>query len=191
MSSTTKQLIFGVLFVFLAGLLVVALSGDFFMPESQEQKKDDKQPGTTSDQVMNLKGIRDRTSLKQATQSESKIIPATSTGVDLVKLDSPEGESTITSPLKVEGKARGIWFIDGGFPVYLRAGSGEVIASTTANPSTGKKGFATSTDFVFFQAELEFQKPSVEEAKLILEEPGVSGFSTEPAKKKIKLYFEN
>lgn len=112
-------------------------------------------------------------------------------GNDLLEIDSPKEKSTVSSPLKVEGKARGIWFIDGGFPVYLKTATSTIIASTTAKATTKKEGFATSTDFVSFGAELEFQKPSVEEAKLILEEPGVSGFSTEPARKEVTLYFED
>jgi hypothetical protein len=38
---------------------------------------------------------------------------------DLIRVESPEPNQTITSPLIVKGEARGYWFFEASFPVKL------------------------------------------------------------------------
>ena len=74
---------------------------------------------------------------------------------EYIVLDSPAPGDVINSPLNVRGRARGIWFFEGDFPLLLRDSRGKVIA----------KGFATAKGewmtqkFVPFEGTLKFKKP--------------------------------
>ncbi|MEM6771158.1 MAG: Gmad2 immunoglobulin-like domain-containing protein [Bacteroidota bacterium] len=83
---------------------------------------------------------------------------------DLIQLDAPQPNTTVSSPLKITGVARGTWFFEGDFPVALYADGGTIYA----------EGFATADgewmteDFVPFTAEITFSAPTGTEAKLEL-----------------------
>jgi len=72
----------------------------------------------------------------------------------LIVVDEPTPGAVITSPLKVQGKARGVWFFEGDFPLLLMDSQRKVIA----------KGFATAKGewmtqkFVSFEGTLKFKK---------------------------------
>jgi len=73
----------------------------------------------------------------------------------LIVVDAPTPGAVITSPFKVQGKARGVWFFEGDFPLLLMDSQRRVIA----------KGFATAKGewmtqkFVSFEGTLKFKKP--------------------------------
>ena len=71
---------------------------------------------------------------------------------DLIRIDSPRPNQTITSPLTISGEARGTWFFEASFPVVLTDHDGNVIAQGIA---TAKDDWMT-TDFVPFEATLTF-----------------------------------
>ena len=71
---------------------------------------------------------------------------------DLIVLDSPRPNQTITSPLTVTGKARGYWFFEASFPVVLVDWDGRIIAQGIATA----KGDWMTADFVPFEATLTF-----------------------------------
>jgi hypothetical protein len=70
-------------------------------------------------------------------------------------VEAPSPGTIINSPLKVQGRARGIWFFEGDFPLILMDRRQKVIA----------KGFATAKgewmtrDFVSFEGTLKFERP--------------------------------
>jgi hypothetical protein len=72
----------------------------------------------------------------------------------LIVVDAPTPGAVITSPLRVQGKARGVWFFEGDFPLLLMDSHRRVIA----------KGFATAKGewmtqkFVSFEGILKFKK---------------------------------
>jgi len=74
---------------------------------------------------------------------------------DLIKVTSPHTGEAITTPLKIEGEARGYWFFEASFPVILTDWDGKIVA----------EGFVTAEEewmteeFVPFTGELEFIKP--------------------------------
>jgi hypothetical protein len=74
---------------------------------------------------------------------------------EYIVVSSPSPGALVNSPLKVRGKARGIWFFEGDFPIVLRGENGKIIA----------EGFVTATDewmtekFVPFEGTLTFDKP--------------------------------
>ncbi len=72
--------------------------------------------------------------------------------MDLIRIDSPRPNQTITSPLVIQGQARGYWFFEGDFPVKLLDADGNQLVV----------GFVTAQDdwmvedFVQFQGQLDF-----------------------------------
>lgn len=110
---------------------------------------------------------------------------------DLVILESPLPESVITSPLTVTGQARGFWFFEADFPVYLTDWDGRIIATGIA---TAQRDWMTE-DFVPFIAVLEFDVPSGPgEARnrgtLILQKDNPSGLPENDDAREITVYFE-
>ncbi len=77
----------------------------------------------------------------------------------------------ISSPLMVEGSARGNWFFEASFPVKLLDGNGKEIATAIAQAQSDWR----TTDFVDFKATLNFTKPSTPTGKLILQKDNPSG----------------
>ena len=67
----------------------------------------------------------------------------------------PGPGAIITSPLKIQGRARGIWFFEGDFPLILMDRRRKVIAKGFA----AAKGEWMTQDFVSFERILRFKKP--------------------------------
>lgn len=74
---------------------------------------------------------------------------------DLIRLDNPRPNQTVSSPLVVTGEARGYWFFEADFPVVLVDWDGRIIAEGIA---TAQDEWMTE-EFVPFEAELEFEIP--------------------------------
>lgn len=91
---------------------------------------------------------------------------------DLIQLQNPRPNQEITSPLVIEGKARGNWFFEGSFPVVLTNWDGLIIANGIA---TAQSDWMTD-EFVEFKAELTFDKPIYKNnGSLILQKDNPSG----------------
>lgn len=82
---------------------------------------------------------------------------------DLIVVTSPVPYQEITSPLIIEGKARGFWFFEGDFPVMLSDSRGEIIARGQAN---AKSNWMTN-DFVQFSTALKFT-PDYEKSGVVI-----------------------
>jgi hypothetical protein len=91
--------------------------------------------------------------------------------MDLIVLERPRPNETVSSPLVISGRARGYWFFEASFPVELLDDSGGVIASGIA---TAKDEWMTEA-FVPFSATLEFSSPVTEKGTLILRKDNPSG----------------
>jgi hypothetical protein len=74
---------------------------------------------------------------------------------DLIKLASPFALSVIESPLLISGEARGYWFFEASFPIYLTNWDGLIIAEGFAQAS----GDWMTEDFVPYSASLDFVNP--------------------------------
>ncbi len=68
---------------------------------------------------------------------------------------SPKPGEKIKSPLKVVGKARGNWFFEATFPIFLTDWDGKIITQGYAQA----KGDWMTTAFVEFEGILEFENP--------------------------------
>lgn len=74
---------------------------------------------------------------------------------NLIRVFSPIANTEVAIPLLILGEARGFWFFEASFPVFLVDWDGRIIAQGIA---TAQDEWMTE-DFVPFTAELEFQKP--------------------------------
>lgn len=72
---------------------------------------------------------------------------------DFIRIDSPRPNQEITSPLLIEGEARGYWFFEGDFPLVLTNWDGLIIAEGYATA----QGEWMTEEFVKFKAELKFE----------------------------------
>ena len=90
---------------------------------------------------------------------------------DIIKLFSPLPNSLVSSPLSIEGIARGNWYFEASFPVYLYDSNGVEIAVTPAQA----QGEWMTKDFVPFKAILNFSTPSTPAGTLILKKDNASG----------------
>lgn len=92
------------------------------------------------------------------------------TAVSDANVFSPKAEEIIKSPLKISGEARGTWFFEGSFPVFLIGEDGKTIARGVVR---AQKDWMTE-DFVPFIEELEFDTPEVATGKLIFKKDNPS-----------------
>jgi len=113
---------------------------------------------------------------------------------DLIRLETPLPNSTITSPLLIKGEARGNWFFEASFPIYLTNWDGLIIAeeyataqSDPANPDDA--GWMT-TGFVPFTATLTFKNPEYKNnGSLILKKDNPSGLPEHDDALEIPIFF--
>jgi len=75
---------------------------------------------------------------------------------NVIRLVSPQPGEVITAPLTLRGEARGNWFFEASFPVTLTNWNGLIIAEGIATA----RGEWMTTDFVPFEAILEYERPN-------------------------------
>ena len=90
---------------------------------------------------------------------------------DEIIVDFPRPLTKVENPLTVTGKAKGMWFFEGSFPVELVDESGVSLGKTAAKA----QGDWMTSDFVSFKAELNFIKSSSAKGKLIIKNDNPSG----------------
>lgn len=71
---------------------------------------------------------------------------------DLIHINTPQPNQTISSPVTIKGKARGNWFFEASFPVVITDWDGKIIGQGIAK---AKSDWMT-TEFVPFEATLTF-----------------------------------
>ncbi|MBI1998737.1 MAG: peptidylprolyl isomerase [Parcubacteria group bacterium] len=114
---------------------------------------------------------------------------------DLIRLDSPQPNEAIGSPLIVRGSARGNWFFEASFPLILTDWDGKIIAESFAqaksDPATGEVNWMTS-EFVPFEGTLIFETPSYgERGALILKKDNPSGLPENDDALEVPIMFKN
>lgn len=92
---------------------------------------------------------------------------------DLIRVDNPAPESIVTSPLTIEGEARGSWYFEGSFPVVLTDWDGRIIAEGIAQAQDDWM----TTDYVPFDVTLRFDVDTrvSNRGSLILQKENPSG----------------
>jgi hypothetical protein len=114
---------------------------------------------------------------------------------DLILIESPVPESKITSPLEIKGEARGPWYFEASFPIFLTDWDGKIIAQgiATVNPPAG--GDWMTENFVPFTATLDFENPSWDadfskRGTLIFQKDNPSGLSEYDNAYEMTVWFE-
>src|ERR1035437_8055733 len=113
---------------------------------------------------------------KQQVSKTTTTIPNESIKTDIIRLNTPLPNQIISSPLVIKGQARGSWFFEASFPVFLTNWDGLIIAQGVAQA----KSDWTTTDFVPFEAILTFtvdKKSYSNKGTLILKRDNPSGLS--------------
>ncbi len=109
----------------------------------------------------------------------------------LIRLTNPQPNAVVTSPLIVEGQARGTWFFEATFPVVLTDWDGLIIAQGYAQARPPAGGDWMTEDFVPFHGEITFEKPSYsEKGRLILQRANPSGLPEYDDMLEIQILFE-
>lgn len=106
---------------------------------------------------------------------------------ELIKLTKPIAAGRLSSPLEVEGVARGYWYFEANFPVILTDWDGLIIAEGVA---VAQDEWMTE-DFVPFKANLTFKKPrTYNRGHLILQKANPSGIANKDDAFEVPIFFE-
>lgn len=76
---------------------------------------------------------------------------------DLIKIDTPTVGAEITSPIKISGEARGTWYFEASFPIFIVDWDGKIIGQGIA---TAQSEWMTE-NFVPFTAEINFKTSEI------------------------------
>lgn len=132
--------------------------------------------------------------------STPTLSPAPSLGVmaekpNLIRVFNPRINEVIKSPLIVKGEARGNWYFEATFPIVLTDWDGRIIAQHYAQAESEWM----TTDFVPFEATLEFENPAFpgsdeshfsRRGYLILKKDNPSGLPEHDNSIEIPIFFE-
>lgn len=111
--------------------------------------------------------------------SEAAAIP------DLIELRTPLPNAILQSPLTLEGRARGPWFFEASFPVYLIDAAGDTIAVVPVQA----EGEWMTQAFVPFKGTLTFTPPASQTGTLILAKDNPSGLPEHEAALRVPIRF--
>lgn len=89
---------------------------------------------------------------------------------DLIRVGAPREGDLVSSPLVIEGEARGNWFFEATFPITLLDADGNVIARSIGMTP----GDWTTEEFLPFSSTLEFDAPGTDRGTLLLEKDNPS-----------------
>ncbi len=88
-----------------------------------------------------------------------------------IKIDSPVSGQEVNSPLAISGQARGSWFFEAVFPVKIEDLSGNTIAEGRAQAV----GDWMTSDFVTFDASIDFKVIEKKNAEIVFKKDNPSG----------------
>jgi hypothetical protein len=110
-------------------------------------------------------------------------ISASST--DLIHVFVPLPDVLVQSPLAVRGEARGSWYFEASFPVKILDGNGKQLGIVPAQA----QGDWMTTNFVPFEATLQFDTPTTESGTVVFQKDNPSGSPGNDASVSIPVYF--
>lgn len=105
--------------------------------------------------------------------------------LDLIKIENPRPNQTVSSPLLIKGEARGNWYFEASFPVKLYDDKGFLLAQS---PARALDDWMTE-DFVNFSLSLPFSVPGTQKGILILEKDNPSGLVEQADQLVVPVYF--
>jgi hypothetical protein len=164
-----KQSILPVVFVVAIAALVCLA---FFIIQGTPQQEPQTQQVKPVQQTQPARQENQKNPLENpAIQAAQTSKPAAPDMNDSIRVSSPQAGELITSPVVIEGRAKGMWFFEASFPVKI----------TDANNKPLVQGIATTAsnwmtpDFVPFKAELKFDAGKNVTGYLVLEKDNPSG----------------
>lgn len=104
---------------------------------------------------------------------------------NLIVVEKPKADEVVTSPLLINGKARGFWYFEASFPIRIFDDNGIELGLAVAQAG----GEWMTENFVPFAAILEFKKPSTERGVLVLQKDNPSGLPEHDAELRIPIVF--
>jgi hypothetical protein len=107
-------------------------------------------------------------------------------GKDKVIVSSPKSATVISSPLEVDGQARGPWYFEAQFPVKIEDEKGNILGQATAQA----QGDWMTDDFVPFKALVNFDPKNNNTGFLVLEKDNPSGLPENAESIKIPVVFK-
>jgi hypothetical protein len=102
-------------------------------------------------------------------------------------IDYPKENQEIKSPLIIKGKAKGTWFFEAVFNVKLYDDNNNLLGESTL---TAQKDWMTK-NFIPFEGELIFKKPTTNSGKLVFLSANPSGLSENQKFYSFKIQFED
>jgi len=106
---------------------------------------------------------------------------------DSITVDSPLPGDLVRSPITLQGRARGMWFFEGDFPVALVDAQGQTVAVSYV---TAKGGWMTRK-FVPFEGTLKFDRPQGPmPGALLFKKDNPTGLSEHDLAVKIPVFYE-
>lgn len=106
---------------------------------------------------------------------------------DLIKVNFPRPNQKISSPLNIEGEARGSWYFEATFPIIVKDSSDNIIISSFATAQTDWM----TEDFVAFKSQIIFETPERgSQGKIILQKDNPSGLPENDDFLEIPIIFE-
>lgn len=151
---------FKVLFFIIVSLIIGGLVGYYF--------------GKGSPKVINNSQTVTQDSVNQVSES------------DLITVSNPLPNQVIRSPLEVTGEAKGTWYFEASFPVYLYDSEGSLIIQGAAQA----QGEWMTEDFVPFSLTLDFDQPTISTGELVLTRDNPSGLPENTEEIRIPVRFK-
>ncbi len=105
---------------------------------------------------------------------------------DLVRVTNLNTEEKVSSPLILEGEARGSWFFEASFPIKIFDENGTELGVVSAQT----QGEWMTTEFVPFVAMLSFSTSTTQTGRLILYKDNPSGLGQHDDSMEIPITFE-
>ncbi|MFA6306477.1 MAG: GerMN domain-containing protein [Patescibacteria group bacterium] len=90
---------------------------------------------------------------------------------DEVLVTMPQANQTVSSPLAVEGQARGNWFFEASFPIELIDDQGKILGQSYVQAQSDWM----TENFVLFKGEINYQAAATTTGMLVLKKDNPSG----------------
>ena len=103
----------------------------------------------------------------------------------MIRLNYPVPNQVITSPLEINGTARGTWFFEADFPIHLYDQQGKLLGTAIAQA----QGEWMTEEFVEFSASLIFEQPATSNGYLVLEKNNPSDLEENADELRIPVVF--
>lgn len=110
----------------------------------------------------------------------------TAENLEMIEVEEPEEGETVSSPLHVEGKARGPWFFEAQAGYELIDSKGNLLAVGVITA----EGEWMTEDFVPFSADISFDPGSESNGVLILKKANPSGIPENDSSVRIPVSFK-